>query len=533
MHETKAEDIASESINDGKTEFERISIPVVTKLTMPDILKDYMLFDADKPVIIWGLSPYRDKVEITLLDKDGKAVRDATVCTATDTSFVAELKGVEPSFDEYTLEIKAGKDSERVKNILFGRLYLAGGQSNMDMIVRDIYDKEKILTAKPNPFIRIYNPAVAPCDPENCAMTPVFSPELGGPWVSADNLESLKDVSAVGLVFAKGMFEKLNSAERQVPVGILSTSHGGTVIETWMSRQSIEQDADLKKEMLDNKVWANEGDTAVAEQLKKQGFNNTTVLYNMKIAPIANMNISGFVWYQGESQVGKNMSLFAKELDAFIKEYTKIFRWGESILPTVIINITPFPYDEAENKPEIAAGGARVNETFNEIAGNYGTAVVSMPTYDFSLRYDQTEVWEPNPIHPSDKIPLAQRAVEMFWGLTHDNAVPFFSSFKTESDRVIAECSNTYEGLATPNDEPIKEFRVCGADRMFYPAHAVVIDKNKVLLSSEKVQKPTAFSYAFCNMNNDANLFNSRGIPVQIFRTDKEAYLKPGQGERG
>ncbi len=169
MHETKAEDIASESINDGKTEFERISIPVVTKLTMPDILKDYMLFDADKPVIIWGLSPYRDKVEITLLDKDGKAVRDATVCTATDTSFVAELKGVEPSFDEYTLEIKAGKDSERVKNILFGRLYLAGGQSNMDMIVRDIYDKEKILTAKPNPFIRIYNPAVAPCDPENCA----------------------------------------------------------------------------------------------------------------------------------------------------------------------------------------------------------------------------------------------------------------------------------------------------------------------------------------------------------------------------
>ncbi|HZK39814.1 MAG TPA: sialate O-acetylesterase [Clostridia bacterium] len=527
MHETKAEDIASKSINDGKTEFERISIPVVTALTLPDIFKDDMLFDADKPVIIWGLSPYLDKVEIVLLDKSGQAVRTATVYPAQDKSFVAEFEGVAPSFEEYTLEIKAGEDSKEVKNILFGRLYLAGGQSNMDMIVRDIYNKNKILTAQPNPYIRIYTPAVAPCDPENCAMTPVFSPERGGPWVSADDLEALKDVTAVGLVFAKGMFEKHSSDGEQVPVGILSTSHGGTVIETWMSRQSFEQDAALKKEMLVNKVWANEGDKVVAEQLKKQGYNNTTVLYNMKIAPIANMKISGFIWYQGESQVGKSMSLFAKELDTFIKEYTRIFRCGKSVLPTVLVNVTPFLYEEAENDREIPSGGARVNETFNEIAARYPTALVSMPTYDFSLRYDQTEVWEPNPIHPSDKIPLAQRAVEMFWGLTHDNFVPLLNSFKIEAGKIIAECSNTYEGLVSPNKEAVKGFRICGADRKFYPAQATIIDKNKVLLSSAKVQNPAAFSYAFCNMNNEANLFNSRGIPVQIFRTDKEAHLKP------
>ncbi|NLX92907.1 MAG: sialate O-acetylesterase [Clostridiales bacterium] len=516
----KVEGEAPKSINDGKTEFERISIPVVTELTLPDIFKDDMLFEADKPLIIWGLSPYLNKVEITLLDKSGQAVRTATVYPAEDTSFVAEFEGVAPSFDEYSLEIKAGKDSKEVKNILFGRLYLAGGQSNMDMIVRDIYRREEILTAKPNPYIRIYTPAVAPCDPENCAMTPVFSPERGGPWVRADHLGALKDVTAVGLVFAKGMFEKLNSGEEQVPVGILSTSHGGTVIETWMSRQSIEQDAELKREMLENRVLANEGDAVLFAELKKQGYNNTTVLFNMKIAPLANMNISGLVWYQGESQVGKSMSLFAKEMDAFIKEYSKIFRFGEKTLPTVLTNITPFLYNEPFEKPEERIGGARVNEVFNEFAKCHSTAVVSMPTYDISLRYGETEVWDENPIHPTDKIPLAERAVELFWGFTHENFVPFFGAFKIESGEIIAECANAYGGLATPNNEPIRGFRVWGANRESFPADAIVFCNNKVRLFSAIVPNPTGFSYAFCNMNNEANLFNARGIPVQIFRTD-------------
>jgi len=516
------EDIIPKSINDGLNEFEKLSIPTVTELTLPDVFKDGMLFEADKPVIIWGLSPYQEKISISLLDKNGKAARGKTTLPAGDTSFVTELEGIAPSFDEYTLEIKAGGDKKVIKHILFGRLYLVGGQSNMDMLVRNIYRKEEILTAKPNPFIRLYNPAVLPCDPENCATAPVFSPEIGGPWVSADDLEALKDVTAVGLVFAKEIFDKLNTGAAQVPVGILSTSHGGTVIETWMSRQSIEQDAALKKEMLKIRVWANEKDTDVLEELKRQGVNNTTVLYNMKIAPLANMNISGFVWYQGESQVGKNMNLFAKEIDAFIREYAKIFRWGGYTLPTVLINITPFPYEEQYEKPELAIGGAKVNETFNEFAEKHSAAVASMPTYDISLRYEETETWDPHPIHPTDKIPLAQRAADVFWGLSHDNFVPRCSACRVENGQVTAEFTNTYGGLRTNNDEPIKGFRISGADGKFFQADAVITDKNKVVLSSPYVPQPVAMSYAFCSMNSEANLLNSRGLPVQIFRTDKD-----------
>jgi len=521
------EDLTPKSINEGRNEFEKILIPAVKELTLPDIFCDNMLFEAEKPVIIWGLSPYKDKIEITLFDKNGVIVRTKITLPAADTSFVTEFEGAAPSFDEYTLEIKAGSDKKTVKNILFGRLYLAGGQSNMDMLVRDICRKEDILTAAPNRNIRIYNPAVNPCDENECSLSPVFAPKLGGPWVIADNPEALKDVTAVGLVFAKGMFEKLNSEGGQVPVGILSTSRGGTVIETWMSQSAIKADPELKAGMLENRVYAIENDAEAVEELKKQGHNNTTVLYNMKISPLTNMNISGLIWYQGESQVGKSMKLFIKELDAFIRELSRRFRYRECLLPAVLINITPFPYDELYENPELATGGAKVNETFNEFAKLHAANIASMPTYDFSLRCDGTETWDPHPIHPSDKIPLAERAVEVFWGLMHDNLVPYIVFFKIDGAKVIAEFTNTYGGLETKNNEPVKGFRVCGADRKFYEAEAVITDKNKVSVSSADVPNPAAMSYAFCNMNNEANLINSRGIPVQIFRTDKEECLKP------
>jgi len=214
------EDLTPKSINEGRNEFEKILIPAVKELTLPDIFCDNMLFEAGKPVIIWGLSPYKDKIEITLFDKNGAAVRTKITLPAADTSFVTEFEGVASSFDEYTLEIKAGGDKKTVKNILFGRLYLAGGQSNMDMIVRDIYRKEEILTAAPNKYIRIYNPAVNPCDENECVLSPVFAPKLGGPWIITDNPEALKDVTSVGLVFAKEMFEKFKNEGKQVPVGI-------------------------------------------------------------------------------------------------------------------------------------------------------------------------------------------------------------------------------------------------------------------------------------------------------------------------
>lgn len=518
------ENSAPQSINSGRNEFDQILIPSVTRLTLPDAFKDGMLFEADKPVIIWGLSPYKDKIEIKLLDKNGNTARTAAVYPAADTSFVAELGGIAPSFDEYSLQVKAGNDTQRVDNILFGRLYLACGQSNMDMIVRDIYRKEELLSAAPNKNIRVYNPAPNPCDDNECSLTPVFAPKVGGPWVTGDNPEEIKDVTAVGFVFAKEMFKKLNTGAENIPVGVLSTSRGGTVIETWLSKRAIEADFDLKTEMIANEVYAVEGDDALKSQLAKQGHNNTTVLFNMKLSPVSNLNISGMIWYQGESQVGKSMTLFAKEINAFINELSLRFRFAPGALPVAFINITPYPYEGEFKDPLLDTGAAQVNELYNEYARLHSADAVSVPTYDFSLRYEETEVWEPNLIHPTDKIPLAERTAELFWGLTHGNRVPAPESVDFSGGKLTVHFADTYGGLKTKNGEPVKGFKLCGRDKKYYTADATVTGENTVVLTAKDVPEPTGVSYAFCNMNFEANLINSRGIPVQLFKREIERY---------
>lgn len=51
-------------------------------------------------------------------------------------------------------------------------------------------------------------------------------------------------MSAVAYSFAKNLQAKLN-----VPVGVLNTPIGGTVIEGWIPRDGIEGDASLIKEL--------------------------------------------------------------------------------------------------------------------------------------------------------------------------------------------------------------------------------------------------------------------------------------------
>ena len=50
------------------------------------------------------------------------------------------------------------------------------------------------------------------------------------------NASTIGDFSAVAYFFAKKMYH-----ERQVPIGIINSSWGGTVIETWTPKNAFEQ----------------------------------------------------------------------------------------------------------------------------------------------------------------------------------------------------------------------------------------------------------------------------------------------------
>ncbi|MBP1594365.1 MAG: hypothetical protein H6Q12_1383, partial [Bacteroidetes bacterium] len=82
-------------------------------------------------------------------------------------------------------------------------------------------------------------------------------------------------------------FQKLQASH---PVGIINCSWGGSKVESWTNKEILEtyKDIDLSKEGINN----------VRDYLRP------LLMYNGMLKPLTNYTIKGFLWYQGESNVG-------------------------------------------------------------------------------------------------------------------------------------------------------------------------------------------------------------------------------------
>ncbi len=129
-----------------------------------------------------------------------------------------------PAGGPHTLKVTAGGKGESVtvKDVMIGEVWVCSGQSNMEMRVKSTY---------PDP------------DPIDCngirMLTVKPTAEMGrattftGEWKHAVS-KNTPDFSAAGYYFARRLHSELG-----VPVGMISTSWGGTRIESWISRESL------------------------------------------------------------------------------------------------------------------------------------------------------------------------------------------------------------------------------------------------------------------------------------------------------
>ena len=75
------------------------------------------------------------------------------------------------------------------------------------------------------------------------------------------------------------------------------------------------------------------------------------------------------------------------------------------------------------------------------------------------------------------------------------------------------------EGLKVNDARAPTGFAIAGEDRKFYWATAT-IQGNAIVLSSPSVPKPVAVRYAWAD-NPDCNVYNTNGLPLVPFRSDK------------
>ena len=197
------------------------------KVQLTPLFTDNMVLQQEAQVPVWGKAAPGAVVSVTP-SWNGKAVR-----TVADASGCWQLRLATPkgSFKKYTLTISDG-DPVVLQNVAVGEVWLASGQSNMERTFGherfDVFFKDQVASASDWADVRMLTVA------RSTGMAPhdSFETEFGGWELSSP--ESLPHFSSVGWFFGRSLLQEL-----KVPVGIIHTSWGGTIIEAWMSEVAL------------------------------------------------------------------------------------------------------------------------------------------------------------------------------------------------------------------------------------------------------------------------------------------------------
>lgn len=186
---------------------------------MPSALfQDSAVLQRQKPLRIWGKAAPGETVKVTLKGKTAETKADK------DGKWLVTLPPFESENVPQTMIIE-GKNRIELKDVLIGEVFLAGGQSNMEVTVKEALNpKEEIANAK-HPLIREFLV-------ENDWDTKP-SDAVKGKWTVVSP-ETAANIGAVGYYFARELQKEL-----KVPVGIINTAVSATPAEAWTPEETL------------------------------------------------------------------------------------------------------------------------------------------------------------------------------------------------------------------------------------------------------------------------------------------------------
>lgn len=449
----------------------------VGQLAVPSIIGDHMVVKQKSDFRLWGWGNPNAGLTITN-SWDGDTVR-AWVNQVGDWEAVLKTP---PSGGPYEIKIRSGWEELIIRDVLSGEVWLCSGQSNMEWNgMRGLKQIGEELPHCDNDRIRFfYVDKRASANPQD---------HLPGKWVVCD-AASLKRFSAIGYFFGKTL-----QSEFHFPVGLINSNWGGTPIEIWMP-EFLWQNARLDSLRLRKGSWV---------VRKSQA-------YNAMIYPLRKYNITGTIWYQGESNVS-NAAGYSELFTALIEGWRKAFRQE---FPFYYVQLAPYA------RCPVPWGTTLIREQQDKTLALSKTGMVVITDL----------VDDVNNIHPQLKKEVGQRlamlAATEIYGKAGNPYSPRYRSMTVKKNQVEVEFSGAVDPLVVEGQECVG-FEIAGEDRKFYPAKATV-ESGKVVLSAKEVKRPVAVRFGFHNAAI-GNLFGDNGLPVAPFRTD-DWKLEAGGNER-
>ncbi len=472
---------------------------------------DGMLFEQNREAVISGTAKNGSVITATLY-KDDKIVAEGTA-VAQNGEFEVSFTAPDGSYDEYSVELCCnGYVFATLEDVVFGELWIASGQSNMQYpLVQEktgveMYkNKEKLgdwLRVLHVPAVTEYkgSAAIVPADPQKDIP--------GAVWTTGDD-EYSYNMSAVAYFFAKEL-----NAELDVPVGVLNMPLGGSVIASWLGREDIDKDTDVKNILMSFDEYYEKDEWVESE---RSIFYDMTSNYNLKVAPLRHFRVSGMIWYQGESDIifQKTPSQYEKMFDLMQRSYTELFEYDDGLLPVVYTQLASYRY-HLDNGTDLVG----MNEGFAEMQKKQPDSRAVVSIYDIPLTYVEAM----GAIHPDTKKDIGERMAVSAMGLVYGSGdaytAPYVRSSEIKDGKIYVTLDNVGDGLVFDGKQPAG-FAVAGEDGVFVTATAQITDKNTIVIYNERVENPVSASYSYCLGNMNSNLYASKNgkiaLPVSPF----------------
>ena len=428
-----------------------------------------------------------------------------------------------------TLTLRSGTEVHTASDVAIGDVYLAGGQSNMELELRNSAGGAE--QAEEDPLLRFFNvPRKA--------------------MVNAEQRQALRETrwkpvtpenagynSAVATVF--GM--RMRRRHPDLPIGIIGCYWGGTSIACWMDEETLRSLAEgvryleeytaqcggktLEAYLREEAAWQRETDewNRKADRIRAErpGVTGLEIDEEIGLYPwnppcgpgspyrpcglaesmlreVAPVALTAVLYYQGEEDTWRTEQ-YDLLMTAMIRFWRKLFRRPE--LPFLFVQLPMW----------IQAGG---EDTYTWARTRLAQAAVrdSVRNTGMICLLDEGEYGN---IHPTNKVPVGERLAELAEKMLYGRGEESPRAEEKWTEGPVLAVRMTQPVRTRDGKEP-KLMEIAGADGVFVPARAE-ISGDMLYLRADGVELPVSARYAWTDYSTDATLTGENGLPAEPF----------------
>ncbi|MBQ0058213.1 MAG: sialate O-acetylesterase [Bacteroidales bacterium] len=457
---------------------------------LPALIGDHMVLQQQTDARLWGWASPGSKVDV----KASWANKSVSTKADDNGKWMLSVATPEATFEGQTLSISVnGQHQTTLSDILIGEVWLASGQSNMEMPLKGFagcnvqhgtVDAMNVMRDAPGVRIMTVKKTQSFELQEECT----------GKWETGTFPQTM-EWSATAYYFASTLSNALN-----IPVGIVNSSYGGAKVESWTSEEIVKtyDNIDLDHDAIMN---------------SPQEYLRPIMMYNAMFWPVKNYTYKGIIWYQGCSNADRSTSCteYAQRLANMVELWRNKIGLGD--IPFHYVEIAPYDYDGSQDE----CGPLLREQQYK--------AQALIPNSFMISTNDLVDPFELHNIHPRQKRTVGERlcysALNRVYGMNQICCSgPRYKDMTIEGNTCYISFDDLQMGIC--RNYMIEGFEVAGADKKFYPADNVWLrwQTNHVVVSCSKVQKPVAVRYCFHDFQ-PGTLLGGSELPAYPFRTDE------------